>query len=114
MPLVLPFTSDPSQSFTVPLGGPKFLIEARYNDLGAMWTFDITTEPAQVVLAVGIPLLIGQDMLSSYALGIGGLIASDTQTGGIDAGPDDLGDRVIVAWFSEAELAILAANGANL
>lgn len=107
----IPFTSDPAQSFRVSLNGNKYQIDARYNDRSGQWTFDITTDPAGEVLVTGVPILIGQDMLAPYVLGIGGMAAADTQTNGIDAGPDDLGTRVTVTWFSEAEMAILRANG---
>jgi len=114
MPQVLPFTSEPAQSFTVALGGSKYLIDARYNDIAGFWTLDITTEPAQVQLVAGVPILIGQDLLSPYALGIGGLLATDTSNSGIDAGPEDLGDRVTVTWLSESELQIIRDAGVNL
>jgi hypothetical protein len=107
MPQVLPFTDDPAQSFTVALGGAKFLIEARYNDVAGFWTFDMTAEPSQVQLLAGVPILIGQDLLAPYALGIGGFFATDNVSGGVDAGPDDLGGRVTVTWLSPAELALI-------
>ena len=107
----IPFTSDPAQSFSVSLDGNKYRFDARYNDRSGQWTLDITTEPMGVLLVAGVPILIGQDMLAPYVLGIGGLAATDTQTGGIDAGPDDLGDRVTVTWFSEAEMTLLRAAG---
>lgn len=114
MPQILPFTNDPAQSFTVALGGAKYLFDARYNDVGGFWTFDITAEPSQVQLVAGVPILIGQDLLAPYGLGIGGLFATDTVSGGIDAGPEDLGDRVTVAWLSEAELQIIRDAGVSL
>lgn len=111
MPQIIPFTSDPAQSFRVSLDGNKYQIDARYNDRSGQWTLDITTEPDGTLLVAGIPILIGQDMLAPYVLGIGGLAATDLQTGGVDAGPDDLGDRVTVTWFNEDEMAILRAAG---
>lgn len=101
----IPFTDDPAQSFTVGLGGVKYLFDARYNDIGGFWTFDISLQASQVQLVAGVPILIGQDMLAPYALSIGGLFAIDEVSGGIDAGPEDLGSRVVVLWLSPDELA---------
>lgn len=108
---LIPFTSDPAQSFSVLLGESKFSIEARWNETAAFWTFDLTTLPAGVRLVSGAPILIGQDMLSPYALGIGGLVATDINGIGVDAGPEDLGDRVTVTWFSEEELTAIRSAG---
>lgn len=112
--LIVPFTSDYSQTFDVVLGDATYSFAARYNDINGIWTFDITLTATQVGLVAGVPLLIGQDMLGPYALGIGALVATDTTTGGIDAGTDDLGTRVTVSWLSPAEVAQLVALGADL
>jgi hypothetical protein len=109
--LVVPLTSDPAQSFDVQLGDDKLTIEARFNDRSNSWTFDLTDANTQETLVTGVPLLIGQDMLAPYALGRGGLVATDLSSTDTDAGPDDLGDRVIVTWLSPDELSALAAAG---
>jgi hypothetical protein len=110
----LPFTSNPAQAFTVALGGTKYDITARYNDLAGYWTFDLTRTQDHAVLVSEVPILIGQDLLGPYALQVGGLVATDLSGVGLDAGPDDLGDRVTVTWLSPAELSALAALGAAL
>lgn len=110
--LTVPFTSDPSQTFDVVLGETKFTIAARYNDEGGSWTFDLTRDSDGEVLLTSVPLLIGEDMLGAYALGYGGLLAEDLSGTGEDAGPDDLGTRVVVRWLSEDELAQLREAGA--
>lgn len=110
--LTVPFTADAAQTFTTTLGDLRVAIAARYNDRNGVWTFDIARAADSVPLVAGVPLLIGQDLLGSYALGIGGMFAIDTSGAATDAGPDDLGDRVQVVWFSPAELAIMADAGA--
>jgi hypothetical protein len=109
--LVLPFTSDPARSFTTQLGDEKHTIEARYNDRSESWTFDIVRDADQVTLVTGVPLLLGGDMLAPYSLLIGGLVAADLGGTDTDAGPDDLGDRVIVVWLSNDELIALGLVG---
>lgn len=111
---ILPFTSDPAQSFTVALAGTKYDITARYNDLAGYWTFDLARTQDQVMLASEIPILIGQDMLGPYALQMGAFVAADLSGAVLDAGPDELGERVIVTWLSPDELAAVRATGAVL
>lgn len=111
---IVPFTADPSQGFSVVLGEERFTFSARYNDEAEVpsWTFDLTRESDGVELLTNVPLLIGQDMLAPYALGIGGLVATDLDGKVLDAGAEDLGERVVVAWLSEAELEQLRGTGA--
>lgn len=110
--LILPFTSDPAQAFSVQLGSVgKFRFDARYNDRSASWTFDLTREPDGSVLLAGVPMLIGQGVLSPYGLGIGDIVFSDLSGAGQDAGPDDMGDRVQAVWLNPDQVAALAAAG---
>jgi len=109
--LLLPLTSDPSRFFTTDLAGGEYTIETRYNVRSASWTFDVTRDIDGVRLVSGVPLLLGQELLSSYALKIGGMIASDLSNTETDAGPDDLGERLIVVYVTEQELALLASVG---
>ena len=60
-----------------------------------------TASPACVP---ALPLVIGQDLLEPYNFGIGRIFCFDTSNQGIDAGPDDLGERVKVYWFSPDEV----------
>lgn len=105
--LVVPFTSDPAQSFTVQLGDGKYIIDARYNDRSKSWTFDLTRDADQVMLVAGVPLLLGGDLLAPYPFNIGALTAVDSSQADVEAGPDDLGERALVVWASPLELAIM-------
>jgi len=107
----VPFKSDPSQSFNVQLGAGHFRIDARFNDRSQSWTFDLTRTSDQALLVAGVPLLLGQDILGPYSLGLGGLMAVDQSGALVDAGPDDLGDRITVTWLSDFDMSILAAAG---
>jgi hypothetical protein len=110
--LILPFQPDPARDFTVQLGDLKYTLEARYNERSESWTFDVVRDVDQVTLLTGVPLLLGQDMLAPYSLNIGGLLAADLGNTNTDAGPDDLGDRLIVTWLSPEEIEILGEAGA--
>jgi len=102
--LVVPFTSDYDQRFTSQLGEDKYVFDARWNERGQVWAVDITRDADQVELIAGVPLLAGQDLLAPYALGIGGLVVADLSLKDTDPGPDDFGERVIVAWLSNDDL----------
>lgn len=107
--LIVPFTADYDQQFTSQLGDEKFTFNARWNERGQVYTVDITRDSDQELLIAGVPFLAGQDILSPYALGIGGLIVTDLGLKDTDPGPDDFGERVIVTWLSNDELAAIRA-----
>lgn len=108
---LVPFTSDYDQSFTTTLDGVRYVIDARWNERGQVWTFDLTRESDQVLLLAGVSMLSGQDLLAPYALGIGGLVVTDLSNNSTDPGPDDLGDRAAVVFLNNDELQILFDAG---
>ena len=102
----LPVTSDPAQQMTCTLGGTAYDIFVKWNDVREVWSLDVADSVTGAVLAVGIPLLCGADVLAGFALGIGSMFCFDMSGAGIDAGdPDsgDLGTRVLVAYLTPAE-----------
>jgi hypothetical protein len=109
----IPFTADPAQSFTVPLGDERFVLDVRYNEEG-VWTLDLTRDSDGVQLLASVPLLLGQDVLSSYALGIGGIVLVDLDGTVTDAGPEDFSERVVALWLTESELDEQKAAGLSL
>ncbi len=104
MILELPFSNDAAQVFTTQLGETKYIFDARYNDRSGVWTVDLYDDSSKALIAASLPLVIGQDLLEPYNFGIGSLLCVDTTSQGLDAGPDDLGDRVKVYWFSPDEV----------
>jgi hypothetical protein len=112
--LTIPLTSDPKQTMTVVLGSTTVDLAVRYNDQSGVWNFDLALDGVGTVLLTNVPMLIGQDLLAPYALGLGGLIVTDTSGQYLDAGPDDLGTRVTLQWLSPTELAGLKSAGAAL
>lgn len=104
MILELPFDSTPSRSFVSQLGDRKFRFDTRFNDRSGVWTMDLSDDTTKAVLLQGVPLLIGQNLLEPYNLGIGGLVVIDTSNRGREATVDDLGDRVKVFWVSKDEV----------
>lgn len=104
MILLLPFTTDSAQRFTTQLGDAKYTFDAKYNDRSGVWTVDLYDAATQALVVASLPLVIGQDLLEPYNFGIGRIFCFDTSNQGIDAGPDDLGERVKVYWFSPDEV----------
>lgn len=90
----LPFTNSPAQKVIVQLGEVKYSFFVKWNGLG-FWTMDIGD------LIVGIPLLLGTELLEPYNFGIGRMIVVDDSGQGLDAGIDDLGNRIKVFWSDE-------------
>lgn len=114
---VVPFTSDPAQSFSCTLNGVSYDFYAWYNDSVAVWYFNLTDTATQAVLARGVPILCGCDLLQPYGLGIGAMYALDSAASktpsvvnGVadmlaitDAGAEDLGARVFVVFLKPGE-----------
>lgn len=103
MLLKLPFSNDPAQRFVTQLGDRKFVFIAKWNDRSSVWTFDLYDHTTQEALLLGPQIVLGQELLEPYNLGIGRLIAYDEAGTGKDAGLLDLGDRVNVYWLSDDE-----------
>ena len=99
----MPFTSE-AESVSFQLGNKKYLFETAYNDRSGVWTFDMYDDPTHELIIASIPLVLGQDLLEPYTLGVGRIICIDSSGQGLDAGPDDLGNRVKVYWYSEDEV----------
>lgn len=121
MSVVVPFTAtDRAYEFTCALGGTTYRFDVRWNERAALWAFDLYLDNTDELLAAGLPILLGHDILGAHRyLGIGGLFAVDmnaTQQKGspndtttnvlvsADAGVDDLGSRVVVFYYTPAEL----------
>lgn len=118
---VIPFTSDPWQSFSCSLAGVEYGFLASYNDRNGAWSFDLSLQATGQVLVAGVPILLGCDLLAPFGLGIGTMIAVDmaasptamlaadgttvipatlmTDPDPVGAFNDDLGSRVIVIFI---------------
>lgn len=103
----LPLSSDPAQTMVTQLGDVKYGLEAKYNDRSGVWTLDISLATTGEVLVQSLPLVLGQDLLEPYNFSMGSLLVVDTSGRSRDAGPEDLGSRVKVYWFSPDEVAAL-------
>jgi hypothetical protein len=122
---VIPFTSDPWQTFSCTLNGTEYGFAANYNDRSGVWSFDLSLKSTETPLVTGVTILLGSDLLAPFGLGIGRMFAVDmaaspawalaadgvTQvpiTQMTDADPfgafnDDLGARVIVVYVAPGE-----------
>jgi hypothetical protein len=110
----IPFTSDPNATFTTTLNGVDYQFDTLYNERASVWTFDLSLAKTGVPLVTGVPILLGCDMLAPYGLGIGSLYAVDLTAAAqreqvgyrsqpVDAGPEDLGVRVMVLYLAPGE-----------
>jgi len=110
----VPFTSDPNTQFTATLNGVEYEFLTNWNERNLTWSFDLSIADTGELLVAGVPVLIGCDMLAPHGLGIGSMYAVDlTATSAeeaegrklqsVDAGPDDLGVRVVVVYLAPGE-----------
>jgi hypothetical protein len=103
----LPLTSDPQRTFTTIVGDTRYQVTTKWNDRAQVWTMDIDDSATGDQLVAAMPLVLGADLLRSFAPALGTMIAVDANADaglGVDAGPTDLGSRVQVMWFSPGEV----------
>src|SRR5262245_32984861 len=104
MPVMVPVTSEKTH-FKVQLGLWLLDFTVYFNERSQLWMFDLRDASNDTPLLYGAPFVLGQDLLEPYVFGIGSVICYDTTEQHQDAGADDLGNRVIVPYFTPDEAA---------
>lgn len=106
MPVLLPVRSQ-KQIFTTQLGSWLLQFYFYFNDRSQLWTFDMYDATTGTALLLGAPVVLGEDLLEPYVFGIGMMFPMDTTGLHREAGPDDLGNRVPIVYFTPTEAALL-------
>ncbi len=75
--IVVPFTSNPFETFSCALDGTVYQFRTNYNERNGVWSFDLADDTTGAPLVSGVPILIGCDLLAPYGLGIGSMFAID-------------------------------------
>jgi len=91
------------------LDGVQYLFSIRWNGREGVWHMDILTEDAAVILS-GVAIVLGMAIAwrSVDARRPPGVFTvRDLSRQGLDAGFDDLGERVVVQYWSPSELPAL-------
>jgi hypothetical protein len=109
VPVLLPLQpSIASYRFSTELAGDEFLIDVRWNSRDESWYLDVLL-PDETLIMAGLRVVLG-------ALGIrysdsrrprGMLLAYDRSGEAREAGFDDIGERVVVLFFTVDELEAL-------
>ena len=101
--ILIPFTSA-KESFTCQCGDFLFRFDTLFNDYEQRWHFRLTDETTGEIICTDIAVLLGLDLLYPFNLGIGGMFAADMTGADVEAGPDDLGNRVVVGYYTQDEI----------
>lgn len=110
MPARIPVQpSIPFQTFGAALGGVQFNFAFNWNGVDGAWFMDVLDEqknPIRIGVKVVLGCLLGQRCTDpAWPLGIFQAIDTSAPIGqGVDAGLDDIGTRVIVLFFTAAEV----------
>jgi hypothetical protein len=104
MPVLLPVASE-KERFTTQLGVWSLTFYLYFNVRSQLWMFDMTDALTGEPLLLGHPVVLGQDFLEPYIMGIGAIFAYDTTGQHAEATPDDLGDRVLLPYLTPDEMA---------
>ena len=101
----VPVTNDAAQKFVTQLGDSKFEFDIQWNDRSGLFSLTLTNDDTKQVYFQGVPMVLGVDLLEPYNYAIGSLVLYDTTNRSIDANLDNLGDFVLLFWFTEQEKA---------
>lgn len=97
MDLILSLSNEPAQAFVTELDGIKYLFRVQYNTRQDGWTLDINTEN-DIPLSLGLPLVLGSDLLANNRVIKGILYVVDYSNTGIDPSLNDWGNRCDLVW----------------
>lgn len=95
--LILPISNDPAQAFVTEIDGSKYLFRVQYNTRQGTWTLDINTEN-DTPLSLGLPLVLGSDLLANNRVITGLLYVVDYSNTGVDPNIGDWGSRCDLVW----------------
>lgn len=108
MSLTLPVHSDePHYTFQVELDGATYGFEFLWNPICPGWVLSIYTGDDQPILT-GLRVVVDWPLTGRFAdsrLFPGALMAVDTTGQQLDPARDDFGSRVLLRYFTAAELA---------
>ena len=103
--VILPFVpGDPNYRIGTTLAGIQYLFDVRWNTRESAWYMAVLQDD-ETVIRSGIKIVLGAALGAhtvADAWPDGVFYAVDTSGTGVDAGLDDLGDRVQVYWFQAA------------
>jgi len=99
----IPILESVAQEQVIQFGNVKYRLKFQYNERSQLWTLGISEEVSKAVLIQGIPLVLGQELLSPYNFGIGKMMVYDKRKSGIDANFSGFTDNAALVWFSEDE-----------
>ncbi len=94
-----------SYDLTSELDGKNYLLTFRWNGRDAAWYMDISREDATPIrngIRLSLGALLGSDT-QSEDMPLGKFFVYDLSGSGVDAGFHDLGVRVFLYYFDEAE-----------
>lgn len=107
MPQQIPLIpSEPFYSFTTTLDGTDYQFDVRWNARDGAWYFDLLTVEDEMIRA-GNKIVLGASPggLSADAEFPAGLfLVLDTSGDGRDATFDDMGTRVLMYFYTDAEI----------
>lgn len=98
--------------FSVQLDGVTFVLTFQWNAREACWYFDLADIAGNPLLS-GRRVVLNMPLLARFrqaTLPNGDLMAVDTTGLNIDAGLTDLGDRVLLLYVTQSDVAAIAAG----
>jgi hypothetical protein len=90
---------------SITIEGRSLRLRARYGQLLNTWTLDILDNSTAEVLplVMGVPIVMGADLVKPYRLEIGSLYAEANARPRDDAGRGELGNRINLVHYAPGE-----------
>lgn len=109
MPQILPLIpSEPHYEFETELDRRGYVFEVLWNERDQVWYLNSVAELDGTLIMCGVAIVLGAYLGRQFRhrlVSSGALIVSDAATSGIDAGLHELGKRVLVAHWTNFEVA---------
>jgi hypothetical protein len=100
--------SNPNYRMVTAVDGVQLILDLRWNGRDAAWYMDVHAEDdAETPIIHGAKLVIGALIMGRVAsdlLPIGAFFVEDSSNLARDAGLDDMGERVVLLFYSAEEL----------
>ncbi len=95
----IPLTADPKQRFVTNLDGVPYDCRVKFNDLAEVWTLDLLDAETGDQIAMGMPIVLGADLLAPHNLSIGQIRAFPISSTGAEAGAEDLDTAIMLVFL---------------
>jgi hypothetical protein len=98
--IIIPLEGSEAKEILIQLNGVKYRMLFQYNEIQQIWTVNIVRDNDKFILILGLPLVLGQELLEPYNFGAGQLLVVDLLEKGSEARFDSFPGQNLLLWES--------------